>query len=77
MSAPESSEVLVKLHQVGKAYKKGKELVKVLANLNLEIKRGDFRVESKRARAFSGKTGLQTRQSKSFGRVGAVIDRFV
>ena len=42
MSAPESSEVLVKLHQVGQAYKKGKELVKVLANLNLEIKRGDF-----------------------------------
>ena len=42
MSAPESSEVLVKLHQVGKSYKKGKELVKVLANLNLDIKRGDF-----------------------------------
>ncbi len=42
MSAPESSEVLVKLHQVGKSYKKGKESVKVLANLDLEIKRGDF-----------------------------------
>lgn len=42
MSAPESSEVLVKLHQVGKSYKKGKESVKVLASLDLEIKRGDF-----------------------------------
>jgi ABC-type antimicrobial peptide transport system, ATPase component len=42
MSAPASSEVLVNLHQVGKAYKKGKESVKVLSNLNLEIRRGDF-----------------------------------
>jgi len=42
MSAPTSSEVLVKLHHVGQAYKKGKELVKVLSNLNLEIRRGDF-----------------------------------
>lgn len=38
----ETTDVLVKLHQVGKQYKKGKESVSVLANLNLEIKRGDF-----------------------------------
>lgn len=36
------AEVLVKLNNVGKAYKKGKESVKVLADLSLEIKRGDF-----------------------------------
>src|SRR5690606_30769944 len=35
-------EVLVKLNRVGKAYKKGKETVDVLADLNLEIKKGDF-----------------------------------
>lgn len=42
MSVPETAEVLVKLNRVGKAYKKGKESVNVLANLDLEIKRGDF-----------------------------------
>ncbi len=42
MSANDSSEVLVSLKQVGKSYKKGKESVKVLSNLNLDIKRGDF-----------------------------------
>lgn len=42
MSTTEAPEVLVKLNHVGKAYKKGKETVKVLSNLNLDIKRGDF-----------------------------------
>jgi putative ABC transport system ATP-binding protein len=42
MSTLESSEVLVSLKNVGKSYKKGKEIVKVLDHLNLEIKRGDF-----------------------------------
>lgn len=37
-----SAEVLVNLTNVGKSYKKGKETVKVLDHLNLEIKRGDF-----------------------------------
>lgn len=37
-----SAEVLVNLTNVGKSYKKGKETVKVLDQLNLEIKRGDF-----------------------------------
>lgn len=36
------NEVLVELKSIGKAYKKGKEVVPVLANLNLTIKRGDF-----------------------------------
>lgn len=42
MSATDLSEVLVSLKNVGKSYKKGKESVKVLDHLNLEIKRGDF-----------------------------------
>lgn len=42
MSVTDAPEVLVSLKNVGKSYKKGKEVVKVLANLNLEIKRGDF-----------------------------------
>jgi putative ABC transport system ATP-binding protein len=42
MSVPDAPEVLVKLNRVGKAYKKGKETVNVLNNLDLEIKRGDF-----------------------------------
>lgn len=42
MSITDAPEVLVSLKNVGKSYKKGKEVVKVLANLNLEIKRGDF-----------------------------------
>ena len=36
------NEVLVELNNIGKSYKKGKDLVPVLANLNLTIKRGDF-----------------------------------
>lgn len=42
MSNPDAGEVLVKLNNVGKTYKKGKETVKVLSNLSLEITRGDF-----------------------------------
>lgn len=37
-----TEEVLVQLKGIGKAYKKGKEQVKVLANLDLDIHRGDF-----------------------------------
>ena len=37
-----SNEVLVSLKNINKTYKKGKELVPVLTNLNLDIKRGDF-----------------------------------
>lgn len=42
--APETrtDELLVQLNGVSKAYKKGKEQVKVLADLNLDIHRGDF-----------------------------------
>ncbi|MES2672799.1 MAG: ABC transporter ATP-binding protein [Pseudomonadota bacterium] len=36
------NEVLVELKSIAKTYKKGKEVVPVLANLNLTIKRGDF-----------------------------------
>ncbi len=36
------NEVLVELKSIGKAYKKGKDVVPVLVNLNLTIKRGDF-----------------------------------
>ncbi len=36
------NEVLVELNNIGKSYKKGKDLVPVLAGLNLTIKRGDF-----------------------------------
>lgn len=37
-----SDEILVQLKGINKAYKKGKEQVKVLTNLDLEIRRGDF-----------------------------------
>ncbi|HEY8939563.1 MAG TPA: ABC transporter ATP-binding protein, partial [Cellvibrio sp.] len=37
-----NDELLVQLKGVSKAYKKGKEQVKVLAELNLDIHRGDF-----------------------------------
>lgn len=42
MIIADETEVLVKLNKVGKIYKKGKETVKVLSDLSLEIKRGDF-----------------------------------
>ena len=35
-------DILVDLKQIEKSYKKGKEMVKVLSGLDLEIKRGDF-----------------------------------
>ena len=41
-AAQATDEVLVQLKGISKAYKKGKEQVKVLANLDLEIRRGDF-----------------------------------
>lgn len=41
-AAQVSDEVLVQLKGISKSYKKGKEQVKVLANLDLEIRRGDF-----------------------------------
>lgn len=41
-AAQVSDEVLVQLKGISKAYKKGKEQVRVLANLDLEIRRGDF-----------------------------------
>lgn len=37
-----NTEVLVTLKNISKTYKKGKELVPVLTDINLEIKRGDF-----------------------------------
>ena len=37
-----SDDVLVQLKGISKAYKKGKEQVKVLANLDMDIHRGDF-----------------------------------
>jgi putative ABC transport system ATP-binding protein len=37
-----SGELLVQLKGIGKSYKKGKEQVSVLANLSLDIHRGDF-----------------------------------
>lgn len=40
--AQAADEILVQLKGISKAYKKGKEQVKVLANLNLDIHRGDF-----------------------------------
>lgn len=40
-SSPDS-DVLVTLNNISKTYKKGKELVPVLSNINLTIKRGDF-----------------------------------
>jgi len=42
MSVSESTEALVKLTNVGKTYKKGKEPVAVLSRLNMTINRGDF-----------------------------------
>lgn len=41
-AAQVSDEILVQLKGISKAYKKGKEQVKVLANLDLDIRRGDF-----------------------------------
>ncbi len=37
-----TEELLVQLKGISKAYKKGKEQVKVLADLDLDIYRGDF-----------------------------------
>lgn len=37
-----NSDVLAELKNIGKSYKKGKEVVTVLSNLNLTINRGDF-----------------------------------
>lgn len=37
-----SDELLVQLKGITKSYKKGKDLVQVLANVNLDIRRGDF-----------------------------------
>jgi len=37
-----SQELIVQLKGISKAYKKGKEQVKVLVDLNLDIYRGDF-----------------------------------
>lgn len=42
MSVSESTEALVKLTNVGKTYKKGKEPVVVLSRLDMTINRGDF-----------------------------------
>ena len=36
------NEVLVTLNNISKTYKKGKEIVPVLSDLNVEIRRGDF-----------------------------------
>lgn len=38
----ETSDALVSMTNIAKTYKKGKELVPVLSDINLQIKRGDF-----------------------------------
>lgn len=42
MSTATAGDVLVQLNNVSKVYKKGKEAVRVLNQLNLDIKQGDF-----------------------------------
>src|SRR5690606_33673874 len=81
MSTNESSDVLVSLKSVGKSYKKSKESVKVLDNLNLEIKRGDFLALM--GPSGSGKTtllnllgGLDSPTEGELSIAGQRIDRF-
>lgn len=42
MEAITNNDVLVSLRNISKTYKKGKEIVPVLTDINLDIKRGDF-----------------------------------
>lgn len=74
-------ETLVELKDITKAYRKGKEEVPVLTNLNLEIKRGDFLALM--GPSGSGKTtllnllgGLDSPTSGELKIAGERIDKF-
>lgn len=76
-----ANEVLVSLTNISKTYKKGKELVPVLTDINLEIKRGDF--VALMGPSGSGKTtllnllgGLDSPSSGELIIAGQRIDRF-
>lgn len=75
------NEVLVSLKGITKSYKKGKELVPVLSDINLDIKRGDF--VALMGPSGSGKTtllnllgGLDTPTSGELNIAGQRIDRY-
>lgn len=81
MSTAAATDYLVKLTRVGKSYKKGKEPVKVLANLDMSIRRGDFLALM--GPSGSGKTtllnllgGLDTPSEGELIVAGERIDRF-
>lgn len=75
------NEVLVSLKGIAKSYKKGKELVPVLSDINLDIKRGDF--VALMGPSGSGKTtllnllgGLDTPTSGELSIASQRIDRY-
>lgn len=77
----ETAEVLVELRDINKTYRKGKESVPVLTDLNLDIKRGDFLALM--GPSGSGKTtllnllgGLDSPTSGSLKIAGERIDTF-
>jgi len=76
-----SGEILVELRGISKTYRKGKETVPVLSDLNLDIKRGDFLALM--GPSGSGKTtllnllgGLDSPTSGSLKIAGERIDQF-
>src|SRR5690625_745588 len=78
---PEFNEVLVELKNISKSYRKGKEQVPVLADLNLDIHLGDFLALM--GPSGSGKTtllnllgGLDSPSGGSLKIAGQRIDQF-
>ena len=76
-----ANDVLVSLTNISKTYKKGKELVPVLSDINLEIQRGDF--VALMGPSGSGKTtllnllgGLDSPSSGELIIAGQRIDKF-
>ena len=76
-----ASDILVSLTNISKTYKKGKELVPVLTDINLEIQRGDF--VALMGPSGSGKTtllnllgGLDSPSSGELIIAGQRIDKF-
>ncbi len=81
MSTMAASDYLVTLSGVGKSYRKGKEQVKVLSGLNMNIPKGDFLALM--GPSGSGKTtllnllgGLDTPSTGSLSVAGEQIERF-